>query len=74
MANDKTETQPTAAAAAPGDTFALPLSEFCTRLSSTDKRVELIGAFNYVETQADRIKDTEANYRARFLAFTNQPA
>lgn len=51
----------------------LTLDEFCISLSSRDKRVELIGAFNFVETQAKRFKDAESNYQSRFEAFVNQP-
>ena len=53
---------------------AITLEEFCVRLSNTDKRVEMIGAFNHGETRAGRIKDTESNYRSRFDAFVNKPA
>lgn len=60
-------------AAAPTD-FPVTLDEFCTRLSTADKRVELIGAFHSVEKAARRHRDTEANYQARFDAFINQPA
>ena len=49
------------------------LNEFCTALSKTDKRVELIGGFNSVETKAGRLKDTDANFRTRFTAFVNKP-
>lgn len=49
------------------------LTEFCTALSRSDKRVELIGGFNSVETKAGRLKDTEANFRKRFTAFVNKP-
>jgi hypothetical protein len=51
----------------------ITLDEFCMRLSKTDKRVEMIGAFNYVETQAGRFKDAEQNYQTRFQAFVNKP-
>lgn len=53
---------------------AITLEEFCVRLSNTDKRVEMIGAFNHGEMRAGRIKDTESNYRSRFDAFVNKPA
>ncbi|SDY39224.1 hypothetical protein [Nitrosomonas sp. Nm58] len=53
---------------------AVTLDEFCTRLSGTDKRVEMIGAFNHVEKKAGRVKDTEESFRSRFDAFINQPA
>ena len=52
---------------------ALTLDEFCTRLSASDRRVELIGAFHFVETRAGRFKDAESGYRARFAAFVNKP-
>lgn len=64
--------QPQAAAAA--QDFPLTLNEFCTRLSATDKRVELIGAFEHAERVAGRAKDTEPAFAARFTAFVNQPA
>lgn len=55
---------------------ALPLTleEFCSRLSTTDRRVELIGGFAFTEKAAGRTKDFEAGYRQRFAAFINQPA
>jgi hypothetical protein len=49
------------------------LDEFCTRLSMTDRRVELIGGFHFVETQAGRNKDAESNYQARYTAFLTKP-
>lgn len=58
------------AAAAPAD---VTLDEFCTRLSLTDKRVELIGGFHHVEKKHRRFKDAEPKYRARFEAFVNKP-
>ena len=54
--------------------FPLSLNEYCTRLSVNDKRVELIGAFEYVERNAGRLKDTETNYNNRFAAFVSKPA
>lgn len=56
------------------DTFELTIDEFCTRLSATDKRVELIGAFHNVESQAGKVKDTEAAFKKRFDDFAIQPA
>lgn len=60
------------------DTFApaeeLTLAEFCTRLSSTDRRVELIGGFEHSERRAGRSKDTEEAYAARYADFLSQPA
>lgn len=49
------------------------LTEFCTRLSMTDKRVELIGGFEFTERVARRVKDAESAYRSRFNAFINKP-
>lgn len=49
------------------------LTEFCVRMSATDKRVELIGGFNASEARAGTVKDTESRYRARFTAFINKP-
>lgn len=57
-----------------GADFPLGLGEFCARLSASDRRVELIGAFHFAEKRAGRVKDTEANYKARFSAFCRQPA
>ena len=51
----------------------LTLTDYCAALSRTDKRVELIGGFSAAETKAGRIKDTEAGFNARFLAFCNKP-
>lgn len=52
----------------------LTLHEFCARLSETVNRPELIGAFEFVERRAGRMRDTEQAYRDRFTAFTNSPA
>lgn len=49
------------------------LEEFCCEISTGSKRVELINAFAYVESAAGRLRDTEANYQARFDAFVGQP-
>ena len=61
-------------AAAQNNEFPLSLDEFCSRLSSTDKRVEMIGAFHHTEKVAGRNKDVESAYIARYSAFINQPA
>lgn len=52
---------------------SLSLADFCTRLSETVSRPELIGAFAHVEQKAGNVKDTAANYRTRFDAFINKP-
>lgn len=54
--------------------FPLTLEEYCSRLSQTDKRVELIGAFAHEETRAGRIKGLASEYEARFAAFVSRPA
>lgn len=51
----------------------LTLQEFCQRLSSVDKRVELIGAFHYSETAAGTVKGLESAFADRFAAFLNKP-
>ena len=51
----------------------LTLTEFCIRLSERDRRVALIGGFEFEEKNAGRSRDTEANYLARFEAFINKP-
>lgn len=53
--------------------ITLSLTEFCTRLSETVKRPELIGAFEFSERRAGRNKATEAEFRQRFDAFVNTP-
>ena len=52
---------------------ALSITDFCTRLSETVSRPELIGAFAHVEQKAGRVKDTASGYGARFDAFINKP-
>ncbi len=64
---------PTVRAAAPVVEYPLALDEFCTRLSSDDSRVELIGAFNHAERVAGRNSDLASNYAGRFVAFATQP-
>lgn len=69
------KTKPEAARATKGETeFPLTLTEVCERMSSTDKRVEMIGAFYSSEKAAGRLKDLESAYRTRFAAFCNAPA
>lgn len=52
----------------------LSLNEFCIRLSTKDKRVEMIGGFEHSERVAGRLSDTAENYAARYAKFLNQPA
>lgn len=63
-----------AAAAVVEAEFPLTLTEYCTRLSTTDRRVELIGAFEHTERVAGRNSDVETNFASRYAAFANQPA
>lgn len=72
----KTETTEVAAAeVAPAATSVpMTLDEFCIRLSTTDKRVELIGGFEHIERLAGRTKDTAEAFSKRFTDFINQPA
>ena len=65
MAKDKTPQETT--------DFPLTLEEFCTRVSATDNRVELIGAFFHDEKTAGNVKDTHAAFAARFTAFATKP-
>jgi len=67
----KNETKDAVVAAPTSD--EITIEEFCTRLSRSDRRVELIGAFAFVEKRAGRVKDAESAYQARFTAFVNKP-
>lgn len=49
------------------------LVEFCSRVSETLTRPELINGFHHKERAAGRLKDTTTAYRARFDAFVNAP-
>lgn len=51
----------------------LSLVEFCTRLSESVKRPELIGGFEFIERRAGRVKDTASAYQQRFDAFIKTP-
>lgn len=61
-------------AESPATEFPITAEEFCTRLSVTDRRVELIGAFFHQEQVAGRQRDTHGAFAARFDAFARQPA
>lgn len=52
----------------------LTLQEFCARLSKTCSRTELIGAFEYAERRAGRLKDAEDAFNDRFKAFSGLAA
>lgn len=70
----KTKTQE-AAMPAPAVTAdnEISLIEFCTRLSATVRRPELISAFEYSERRAGSIKDTAEAFQARFENFGKTP-
>lgn len=68
---EKSVATPKPATAAP---VRLSLTEFCMRLSEQDRRVALLGAFEFSERNAGNVQDTEAAFNARFKAFTNKPA
>ncbi len=53
---------------------AITLNEFCTRLSMTDKRVELIGGYHADEKKEGNVKDSEENFKKRFELFIKRPA
>jgi len=72
MAKDNTAVEPVEQAEQAG--VPMTLAEFCTRLSVTVKRVELIGGFDHSERAAGRLSDTAENYAARYAAFINKPA
>ncbi len=52
----------------------ISLTEFCIRLSETEKRVELIGGFEADERRNGRKNDTAAAFAARFSEFVSRPA
>lgn len=58
----------------PRDEIPLSLTEFCIRASRTDRRIELLGAFESVEKAAGRHQDTEQAYKNRLDAFARAPA
>ena len=53
---------------------ALTIEEFCSRLSESDRRVELISGFCSTEKSNGVISDQSTNFSARYLAFVNKPA
>jgi hypothetical protein len=52
----------------------LTLRDFCIRLSTKEKRVELISGFEADERRANRLKASESEFDERFKAFINRPA
>lgn len=53
--------------------FALSLDEYCTQLSQTDTRVEMIGGFYNTEKKSGHTKDTAEAFAQRFAAFAAMP-
>jgi hypothetical protein len=51
----------------------LTLSEFCSRLSESVRRPELIAGFEYSERQAGKLKDRAEAFQARFDNFIKSP-
>lgn len=68
------KTEPVAQATPEKTSEPLSLNEFCIRLSTKDKRVELIGGFEHSERVAGRLSDTAEAYAERYGKFLNQPA
>lgn len=68
-----TDTVAEQAAAEPAE-FPLSVEEWCTQLSATDRRPELIGAFASVEAKAGRGRDLPSAYAKRYGAFIKTPA
>lgn len=58
--------------AAPAE-HEITLTQFGIELSRSEKRVELLNAFIFLENQGKRFKDTKTAYLARFAAFVDQP-
>ncbi len=52
---------------------ALSLDEACRRISKDTRHVEMIAAFHFDETQANRLSDLESGYRGRFKTFAQRP-
>lgn len=53
--------------------ITVSLNEFCTRLSETVNRPELIGAFAATERAAGNSRGTVADFEQRYTAFINKP-
>jgi hypothetical protein len=54
------------------ETFPVLVDEFCTDLSAHDRRPELIYAFSKDEKRKGHLRDTAANFQARFAAFASR--
>lgn len=51
----------------------LTLDEFCRRLSSHDRRVELISGFHASQVREGVVKSTESVFKKRYDDFGNKP-
>lgn len=54
--------------------FPVALDEFCQRLSTTDRRVEMISAFHHWARAQGLLKASESEYQARYAEFATHPA
>lgn len=70
MPKQATQETTTPAVSAPDE---ITLGEFCQRLSTSDRRVELIAGFHSEEVRAGKAKDLESAYMARFQEFVTKP-
>lgn len=52
----------------------ISLNEYCTRLSETVKRPELIGAFHATEKAAGHLAGLPAEFEQRYNDFITKPA
>lgn len=57
-----------------GTGFPQSIDEFCSTLSQTDKRVELIAAFNKAQKRAGNRKNYSNIFSMMFTAFVSNPA
>lgn len=70
MASSKTPEVPTQVEP---KVFPISLDEFCSRLSATDKRVELIGGFHHDQRSVGNLTATEAEFLELFTQFAQRP-
>lgn len=50
-------------------TIPVSLDDFCRDFSKIERRVTLLGAFNFEMKRQKRLTDTDSHYRAAFAAF-----
>jgi hypothetical protein len=55
------------------DAPTITLTEFCTRLSETVRRPELISAFHHRARSAGALRETLEAFQARYQEFLNTP-